>query len=45
MHASALFGSLIGALEPQTTAVKESSSGKYDIGVAILSIAVSSILS
>ena len=45
MHASALFGSLIGDLEPQTTAVKASSSGKYGAGMAIFSIAISSNLS
>ena len=45
MHASALAGSFIGALEPQTTAVKASSSGKYDEGAAKFSIADSSNLS
>ena len=39
MHVSALAGSFIGALEPQTTAVKASSSGKYEEGAAIFSIA------
>ena len=45
MHVSALAGSFIGDLEPQTTPVKASSSGKYEEGAAIFSIADSSNLS
>ena len=45
MHVSALLGAGIGALEPQTTAVNASSSGKYEEGAAIFSNADSKSLS
>ena len=45
MHASALLGSLIGEREPQTTAVKESSLGRFEAGVDKFSKAVCSNLS
>ena len=45
MHASALFGSYSGDLEPHTNPVKESFFGKTDLGEDSLVTALSSNLS